>query len=295
METPELHLDDRPFTRWVVSFGTPHGMRARTALALALVVDCALFYLASRWFAFPELRGFDGSIICQSSPIIGFIVVAILLAIGTLLGTAIAGAVRFEAGLFAATFALMVLSRQCGDMQQVLFEAGGNSAVFLRLAFELVILGLLLAGTWWGLWFLARAAGDEAPSSQSNSSALMSHLTAIFAQVVATGVIIFVLCQSAAKNQAQASVGIASWLGAMIAYKYASARPSIWYWIGPLIVGILGYAIAAFGQDSNLQIGIPTGTFAPLARPLPLDYASVGVAGSILGYWMMRKGEVSAE
>ena len=56
--------------------------------------------------------------------------------------------------------------------------------------------------------------------------------------------------------------------------------------MGPLLTGVIGYALAAMGQVSNLNIGLPTGTVAALARPLPLDYASVGIAGAILGYWM---------
>jgi hypothetical protein len=34
------------------------------------------------------------------------------------------------------------------------------------------------------------------------------------------------------------------------------------------------------------ETGRVTGVFAPLARPLPLDYASFGTAGALLGYWM---------
>jgi hypothetical protein len=100
------------------------------------------------------------------------------------------------------------------------------------------------------------------------------------------------LCQSEAKNQCLASVGIASFLATVVAYKYAPVRPSIWFWSGPLIVGLIGYIAAALGQDSNLAIGSPAGTFAALARPLPIDYASVGPAASMLAYWMMRKKEV---
>lgn len=294
-ETGLLHLDDRPFGRWVVGFWTPRGAKARAALVLALAINCALFYLASVWFGFPELRGFDGSILFQASPVTGFLVVGIFLAIGTLIGTVVAGAVRFEAGLFAAAFGMMVLSRQCGDMQTVLFEGGGNAAVYTRLTIELVILGLMLAAVWWGLWLMAKAAHSDEPMPERDNAGLLNNLTATVAQVIATGIIVYVLCQSVAKNQVQASVGLGSWLGSMIAYKYSAARPSVWYWAGPLLVGIVGYVIAAAGQDWNLQIGLPMGTFAALARPLPLDYASLGVAGSILGYWMMRKGDVGVD
>jgi hypothetical protein len=291
-ESTTLHLDDRPFNRWVLTLWTPHGVSARAAITLALIANCLIFYFASRWFGFPVLPGFDGSIFCQPSPITAFLLVAILLAIGAFVGTFIAGAVRFEAGLFAACFAMTILSQRCGNMQEVLFEAGGDSSVFYRLAAELLVLGLLLAAIWAGLWAMAKAAHSDAPPPPATGSTLVNNLTATIAQTVATAVIVFVLCQAPAKNQVQASIGIASWLGAMIAYKYAPARPSFWFWIGPILVGLIGYILAAAGQDSTLQVGVPTGPYAPFARPLPLDYAGIGVAASILGYWMMRKADI---
>ena len=121
------------------------------------------------------------------------------------------------------------------------------------------------------------------PAADSN---LLNNLTATISQTVITAVIIMILCQSETKNQCLASVGIASMLGSIMAYKYAATRPSFWYWAGPLLAGFVGYALAALGQDANLNIGSPTGLFAALARPLPVDYASVGVAGAIFGYWV---------
>jgi len=37
------------------------------------------------------------------------------------------------------------------------------------------------------------------------------------------------------------------------------------------------------------------GLLAPLARPLPLDYASLGTAGAILGYWTSRQWQRAKE
>jgi hypothetical protein len=37
------------------------------------------------------------------------------------------------------------------------------------------------------------------------------------------------------------------------------------------------------------------GPFAGLVRPLPLDYASAGPAGAILGHWMSRKWQKERE
>jgi hypothetical protein len=211
-----------------------------------------------------------------------------MLAISTLLGTVIAGAIQFDAGVFAGACGLIALSCRCGTMQSVLFETGGTQSVYFRLLIELIVLGIFLVGIWFVLYRLSGAT----PASPEESS-FANNITATASQAVATGVLMMFLCQSEAKNQVLASVCIASLVAAMIAFKYAPTRPSFWYWIGPVLTGVSGYALAALGQVSNLNIGVPIGTFAALARPLPLDYAGAGVAGAMLGYWMVRKSDAS--
>jgi hypothetical protein len=98
--------------------------------------------------------------------------------------------------------------------------------------------------------------------------------------------------QSEDKKQVLAAVGIGSFCGAFFPYWKPGARPSVWYWPGPLIVGILGYVFAYVTIPREaLFIGRPGlagGFLAALARPLPLDYASIGTAGALIGYWMRR-------
>ena len=294
-DVPSLYLDDQSFGRRVLGFWRPDGPSAWIALAIAAAVACLIFALASEFFQLPVLPGYDGSIICQPSPVSAFVVVAVALVVATLAGTALAGAVMFEAGLLAAASGLMALSLRCGNMQSVLFEAGGNQTVFVLLAVELVIFSIFLGAMWRMVWRIGRAVHGRPSVPSAKVSGLLNNLTAAITQIIATGTIMFFLCQSEAKYQALVSVGLASWLGAMIAYKFAPVRPSIWYWTGPLLVGLIGYVLAAMGQDSNLDIGSPAGTFAALARPLPLDYASLGPAGAILGYWMMRKKELPGD
>ena len=241
-----------------------------------------IFAVGCRQFGLPILPGFDGSILAQPAPLVVLFLIAVMLAVSALVGTIIARAVQFEAGLFSAAFGMMVVSLRCGTIQSVLFESDGSQMVYLRLVLELLILGTFLCGIWFVL-----CRFDGLAKTAPADSGILNNLTATVSQTIATAVLIIVLCQSEAKNQCLASVGLASLIGSMIAHKYAPTRPSFWYWIGPLLAGVIGYALAALGQDANLNIGFPTGTFAALARPLPLDYASVGVAGAILGYWMM--------
>jgi hypothetical protein len=282
-------LEDRPFGRQVLGFWSPAGVSARVALTVAAAVSCLIFAAACRIFSLPALPGFDGSLFLQVSPAAAFVIIAVLILVTTLIGTVLAGAIHFEAGLFAAAFGLMIVSLRCGTIQSVLFETGGKSSVYFRLFIELILLGLIIAVAWLMLWQLARTVHGADSSMQPSNVTLLDGLTATAAQIVITAVIVLVLCQAATKNQCLASVGIASMIGSILAHKYAPARPSFWFWVGPLIVGSVGYALAATGQVSNLATGTPAGMFAPLARPLPVDYASIGVAGAIFGYWIARK------
>jgi hypothetical protein len=50
-------------------------------------------------------------------------------------------------------------------------------------------------------------------------------------------------------------------------------------------VGLIGYFLA-HSAGADFTTGSPQGNFAALARVLPLDYASSGVAGALLGYWV---------
>jgi hypothetical protein len=286
-DSPQTSLpDDQRLDRAVLGYWGSAGNSGWTALTVAAGAACLIFAVGSKEFSLPILPGFDGSILAQPAPLVVLFLVAVMLAASTLVGAIIARAVLFEAGLFSAAFGLMVLSLRCGTIQSVLFESDGSQTVYLRLILELLILSAFLVGIW---LLLCRLAGPAKTAPED--SKILNNLTATLAQTIATAVLILILCQSEAKNQCLASVGIASVAGSMLAYKYAPTRPSIWYWIGPLLAGVIGYALAALGQDANLNIGLPTGTFGALARPLPLDYASVGVAGAILGYWMTTKTE----
>ena len=85
-----------------------------------------------------------------------------------------------------------------------------------------------------------------------------------------------------------ARLGVAAFLGSMLAAMRRAVRPSVWYWMGPLIVGLLGY----LWPGQNILSSDRPDERLPLccsARPLPIHYASAGVApGAMLGYWFGR-------
>ena len=289
--TALANIDESVFGGGIL--GRPKGAAAQAIVVLAVIAACGIFGLAARWFQLPELPHFDGSVLLGSSPIAVLLIVVVLLLITMLVGTVIAGCVRFEAGLFAACVGLMVLSLRGGTIQSVLFEAGTGPHVFVVLAIELVILSSIIALMWLILWRIGRARLDatiidQSPPQDAPAGGAVAGVSAMITQAIATALIMMLLCQSQAKYQTLASVLVSSMIGAMIAYGVFPARPSVWFWSGALLVGLVGYLLAAAGQDTGLVIGAPDGLFAPLARPLPLDYASLGTAGAILGYWSIR-------
>jgi hypothetical protein len=290
-ETQSVHIDEGVFGSGAL--GRPHGAIAQAIVVIALLICCGIFSTVGGWFGIPELRHYDGSLLLGGSPAANLAITAIFLLVCTLIGTIIAGCVRFEAGLFAACFGLMAISLRGGTTQSILFEGNGSAHVYAVLCAELLVLGIFIALAWAILWMVGRSGATRplpehlAPEPTTSQGAI-SGVTALIAQVVTTSLVMMFLCQSQAKYQCVGSVFIASALGAMIAFGISPARPSIWFWSGALLVGLIGYILAASGQDTNFVVGIPEGFFAPLARPLPLDYASMGTAGAIFGYWTVR-------
>src|SRR5439155_20689041 len=106
--------------------------------------------------------------------------------------------------------------------------------------------------------------------------------------VLIAGAIMLIFCQSDRKLQVMVTVWLASLAGAAGAYYLTPASPSRWFWSIPLICGLLGYIGTYFQDSGGWVIGEPRGFFAPLARPLPIDYAGAGAAGALAGYWLSR-------
>lgn len=288
------HIDEGVFSQGVISFWRPRGTGARAAMLLALIASCAIFGLGSHWMGVPDLPNFDGSLLLSPRAGSDLLAVTALLVVATLAGTVLAGAVRFEAGLFAGCLGLAIISLRSGTMQTVLFEANGASQVYFTLSGELLILSAILLLLWTLHWMAGRASfvkpmPEDSRGDAIESTHLVGNIAALITQALATSFILLLLCQTEAKNQVLASLVVASWLGTSIAYMSFPTRPSIWYWTGPLLAGFVGYLLAASGQNTGLEIGNPQGLFAGLARPLPIDYASIGPAASIAAYWLMRK------
>lgn len=288
--------------KWADEIWKSLGNREKTVLAIASAACAFLFLLASRWFGLPRHPGYEMSLAQGPTAAVDLLLVGVIVFTATGIGAVIAGSIRFDAGLFAAAVGLAALSCRGGPMRHVTQAAAGR-AVFLALAVELFILGALLGLCWFGLWLLyrrGRLAGDAARDGlRDQPHAIGERLVALLTQGGVMAVLVLLIARTDEKKQVLAAVGIASFVATLLAYAVSPVRPSVWYWAGPVVVGVAGYAAAYFTWGSTDPLvwksGTGGGALAALARPLPLDYASLGTAGAIAGYWTSRQWQRAKE
>jgi hypothetical protein len=269
-------------------FGPRHLTQAIVLICIAL--GCLLFSKLARWVGFPT-EHFKASLL-QSPMEVGALLAGIIaLGICAAIGDLILGRRWFLAGLFVATASLATWSVRGGPTQYVLLRADSTNAgrgVFAALLVEHLILMAAVAGLW--IWMWAKHSATAIPAQiKDNSSDRDSRSTgsALLAQIGATLLILLILLgETAVKKQVLVSVFLAGMGGTAVSQAFfATSETARWYWLGPAVAGVVGY-LAAFIQPSGLEIGHLNGFLIALARPLPLDYASLGTAGALLGYWV---------
>jgi hypothetical protein len=276
------------------------GSRSKALLALGIAVSAVCFWFVGRLFHVPRYAGFSGSLLAEPGWLVGLIVVSVTLLVAVLLATLIAGTIRFDAGLFCAAAGMVALSGRGGRMGDVLrgsaATTAGTPTVFVVLAVELVVLYAIVSIAWSVLWGLHKngylKADEFRDGVEDTDEPSIFKASALAMQIGVMTLVLLLLGQTDAKVQAVAAVSVSSFAGACAGYYLYPISPSPWLWIGPLFVGTAGYVLAYFGLgagDDAWRSGQLAHALAPLARPLPLDYATAGPAAAILGYWMSRK------
>lgn len=265
--------------------------KTRSLLLLGSIVAVAIFWFASRTFAIPDFPDREVSLLAGNSAAEPLFVVAIAYLVSLVAGTIIAGRVRIDAGLATNSVGLAVLSVVGGPVRFDLMYAE-TAGVFRTLALETILLYLIVGVGWILLRALGRAGflvdDPERDGLDAADEALTTKLLALTAHTIVTALLVMLLCQSDLKAQALASVFIAGFVASLVAHHLFPVRPSVWYWTGPLIVAVVGYLLASAGS-SLWMIGVIGGYAPSLARPAPLDYASAGTLGSLIGYWFSRR------
>jgi hypothetical protein len=202
--------------------------RARFLLTVASTASFALCWFAGAAFGIPAYTKFDVSLLNQPSPAIALFITLVLTVACALIGSAIAGTVRFEAGLATAAIGLLALTMRGGPMRYTLFYGTGPQ-VFLTLTAELMILYAIL-GIGWGVVWLLRNNGwlrdDPFRDGVADVNEPMSQkLSALATQAIVMALIMMLLCKTDRKPQVLASVFLGSFLATLAAHSRCPKQP----------------------------------------------------------------------
>ena len=282
--------------------------RSRLSLLLAAGLACAGFWWLGPIINFPDYPGHNSSLLLQPLATAKVLAVVVAFLIIATLGTLLAGRVRYDAGWAWAAVSLYALRLRGGPIGSTI--ADQPPRVFLVLALELILLALVLGITWTALHRL-RERGTafktlrrflelpEATMRLADRKAAAESLDQKFLAIVlcaaTMAVFIMILCRTGERAQVFFSVGISAYLAVWITHAFIPTRPAIWFWSGPILCGLVGY-LWAWSNTSPSQLAIHDvgGFLAPLARPLPLDYASIGVGAAVWRYVQSRTHQLHA-
>jgi len=258
----------------------------------------------------------------------------VLTAVAAGIGTILAGPRLPEAGAFAAGVGLAGLALRGYSMQTVLAyagsnELGGRRSLMASMAGETLLWAAILAVAWvvadgvrrW-LWPDQSAEGGDqesdppgrgpaaAPQNRKPAAAAAtgSGWPAFAVTTVAAALVIWLTIARTpvaeiARGQVYASVAGGLLLGALVARYFTDVPDARWYVLAVPAVALIGYLLgylnAGMGwtQGSGYQPFAELATTPPhvLVRPLPIEYAAVGLAGALAGFWSGQKIHHAAE
>jgi hypothetical protein len=263
--------------------------RTQFFVILACILCFILFWQAGKWIGLPAQPGFGDSVLQQPYWLLALMAIYVLLPVAVAIGTLVAGRFWFFAGLFAGALGLTALSLRGGPMRYVLFhaaDAGSTHRIFFQLALEQCLLFVPVGAIW---LFFARGYEASLPKIESEKDKTPGNGTLLMSLATQFAFMVFCLViftPTDGKKQVLVSTFLAGFTGtAMAEWLVPDRKASAWYWMAPLAVGLLGYILASMNA-TNFTTGYAIGTFANLAHPLPLDYASSGIAGTLLGFWI---------
>jgi hypothetical protein len=279
----------------------------RLRIYLSWLLAIAIGWGVSSLFRVPHFPGFSASLMQQPSPFVAFLAAAAAMVLAYIVAWVLAGRINVDLPLASSALSLLSIRFAGGSMYHTLEASGGDKSVYLSLAIETVVLFVLLAA----VWFITRPLQrlGAAPVIPENVDAdklidpqddptkdepLDQKLIAILTGSIMTAFCLLFLARSDAPRQGMFAILVASSVSAWIAHRFIPARGAIWFWLAPLPVALIGYLTGYFAGDPGLTIGESQHYFAALTRLVPLDYASLGVAGAIWGYTMRRDAQLLA-
>jgi capsular exopolysaccharide synthesis family protein len=165
-----------------------------------------------------------------------------------------------------------------GGAINTLWSSQQHAAITSSTAQTILLFATLLFG-----WSVVRRTRMAGPLNIADPIVASDVALAVFAQASAMSAMMILLSHWHSKGECLAVIAFSSCLATMLAYWMAPLRSSLCFWLSPFAVALFGYLCAAASAQ-----GIHVSMLMALARPMPLDYASMGTIGAMLGFWIAR-------
>jgi len=253
----------------------------------AVAIGCyVVWYYIYKTCGLPNIPQISSLLLHQG--FVGVVVTAILMPVLAVTCTAGLGRIRPEAGVFCATLGLLALPTHGGDIRNALLDAGSYN-VFLTMAIEQILLWIIVGGSLLAAESLGHRLHAKFTETEEGETT-SDRLTVIGSQAAAVLILMAFVGQSPVKGQAMVGLGVAAMGSAILIHQSYKLAGAFWYVTGTMLAGLVAYLWGRFIQ-SGADIGDVSGWLAGPARSLPLHYASIGVAGTIYGYWISMTWE----
>ncbi len=126
----------------------------------------------------------------------------------------------------------------------------------------------------------------DRPLGQNPTDRLAANAAAFAITVVIGGLVANFFMRSELIGQVLFSCFVAFAIAAFFAAMFTPAATALWIWLAVPATAIVGYMLT--GNQDVYPGHVPF----PLARAMPLDYVSAGLAGAIIGYYTAVKLEL---
>ena len=263
-------------------------------ISIASLISVCSSLEVAKLLGLPAEPGFTGSLLSGPSPVLAILDTFLVGVVCAIVGAIAILLIADEAGMLCACIGLSGLAVRGGSIRSVLQLANGNG-IFGLLAVESVFLFGLICLFWIALrLFSALIRGKNVSDfkytapNETETAGISEKISVAAVEVLVMAVCEIVLIQSDAKSQSMIGVGLAGFGASIAAYVYKPLADGFWYWIGPSLLAVTAYSLAMLNGE-GIEVGEVHGWFAALVRPTPLDYASLGTAGALLGYWSSRR------
>lgn len=283
----------------------------RARLLGALSVSAGLFYYVGWWAVRPDdpegpvtlLRVHHG--VMAMAELLGLAVVAAGLAV------AIRGAGSGYCGPLAIAVGLAVLAGRGTQLESLVNErlldalsAGGSPvAPFPRteliaetwLWLALIAVGFVV-GRWVEGWFGSASAPDAGVGRPIDSAVEVRQAAASIILVTLAAYNLVRFCggrieEATLKGQVYFSVGAAFCISTMLAIWFFHAVSQVWMLVSVALVATMAYGLNGVplqpAQDPAALVAQLHTPIAVVARPLPIEFASMGVVGAMTGHLFM--------